>query len=331
MLVAGSVLGFSLTAAAFDERVAVVVAARDLAEGHVLAPVDLAPSLVLPGEVPHLAWDEPTARALAGFALTHTVPAGSLITPAMLTEPAVGPFGDRLEVHVPIDTSLAPAGVVEGDLVLLIDPGAPPSTHSAGRPRRVIDLLRVESMAGTAVRLLAPPADWVRWQTLAARLGSPPLALPVPLGGDPAALAADLNEVWADQHRQAAADGSPLGPRWATAGRPGLLEAIIAVDASLSPSGVAQGDLALLVDPGVSLDAASGGRPRAVLRPVRLDHYRDGLLGIWAEPADWVWWQTLAQRLGTAPMLLRVHPDTDISQVTADLNKAWRGEWEQRQ
>ncbi len=330
LLAAGSIAGFVRTADAFDERAAVVVAARDLPRGHVLSAGDLDAALVLPGAVPHLEWSDAAAAALAGLAVTHSVPAGSLVTAGMLAGPAAGAFGDRLEVLVPVDTSLAPSGVAEGDLVLLIDPGAAPSGSGPGRARRVIDTLVAESLAGNALRLFAPPAEWVQWRTLAARLGGLPLVLPVPLGGDAAGLAAELNAVWAADHQMAAAAGSPLGAVWETAGGPGLLQTVVAVDVSLSASGVAQGDLALLVDPGVPLDAASGGRPRSVLRSVRLDHYRDGLLGIWAEPAEWVWWQSLAQRLGAAPMLLRVSPDADTDAVSADLNEAWRKHWEQR-
>ena len=330
VLMAGSVTVFWLSAAAFDERFAVAVAARDLPAGHLLAAGDIEPALVLPGAVPHLAWSDEASRALEGLAVAYPTPAGSLITARRLAEPAAAPYGDRLEVHVPIDTSLAPAGVLEGDLVLLVDPGAPPTAHSRGRARQVIDTLRVESLAGTALRLLAPPSEWVRWRALPARLGGPPMVLPVPLGGDAAELAAELNAVWAGRHRQAAASGSLMGAERGAAARPGLLEAIVAVDPALSPSGVAQGDLALLVDPGVPTDGASGGRPRSVLRSVRLDHYRDGQLGIWAEPAEWVWWQSLPGRLGAAPMLLRVDPGADVERLAAELNEAWRAEWEPR-
>lgn len=330
LVAAGSVVGFVRTADAFDERIAVAVTARDLPRGHVLAAGDLEAALVVPGVVPHLGWSEDAAAALAGLALGHDAPAGSLVTAQMLAEPAVRAFGDRLEALVPIDASLAPSGVAEGDLVLLIDPGAAPSGSDRGRPRRVIDTLVAESLAGSALRLFAPPAEWARWRALPARLGAAPMALPVPLGGDAAALAAQLDSVWAAEHELAAAQSSPLGAAWEAAARPGLLQAVVAVDASLSAAGVSQGDLALLVDPGAAVDAASGGRPRQVLRAVRLDHYRDGLLGIWAEPAEWVWWHGLAQRLGGAPMLLSVPPGTDTDRISAELDDAWRTDWEQR-
>lgn len=330
LLMAGSIAGFAWTAAAFDQRVAVVVAAADLPRGHLLGAGDLRASLALPGGAPHLAWSDDTAAALAGLALSHPLPTGSLVTPQMLRVPAGAAFGNRLEVHVPIDARLAPGGVAEGDLILLIDPGEAPDAHGPGRARKVIEVLAVESLAGTALQMFAAPAEWVRWQTLTERLGGPPMAVPVPLGGDPDALAEELNALWASQHDQAGESGSLLGAGWLSAGRPGLLEAIVDIDASLSPGGLARGDTALLVDPGVPSAAASGGRPRQVLRSVRLDHYRDGLLGVWAEPAEWVWWQSLPQRLAAAPMLLRVEPGTDAGQVAAELNGAWRAEWEQR-
>ena len=194
----------------------------------------------------------------------------------------------------------------------------------------MIEVLRADLLEGAALRIFAPPAQWVRWQTLPARLGGLPMAVPVPLGGDPDALAAELDAVWAAQHAQAATATSPLGPGWAAGARPGLLETVVSVDASLSPSGLSEGDVALLVDPGVPASPLDGGRPRSVLRAVRLDHYRDGLLGVRAEPGEWVWWRSLPQRLGSAPMLLGVHPGTDVGEISADLNDSWRSEWEQQ-
>ena len=323
-----SVTGFWATASAFDERIAVVVAARDLPEGHVLSEADLARAEVLLGDVPHIVWTPSAAETLAGLAVEHAVPAGSLVGAHLLVEPSIGAFGDALEVVVPLNTSLAPSGVYDGDVVLLIDPGVAPSRERAGRPRSVIRTLELASFDGSAMRLFAPPAEWVWWRSLPAELGAPPMVLPVPLGGDASALADDLDELWAASHEQEAAALQPFGIGWRDQAAPGELEVLTPVDLSLAPSGVAEGDLALLIDPGSPRGSTGGGRPRSVLRAIRLEHFEDGVLGMWAEPAEWVWWRSLPQRLGAAPMLLRIAEGTDTDATARELDEQWRLAWE---
>ncbi|WP_428118641.1 SAF domain-containing protein [Candidatus Poriferisodalis sp.] len=326
---AASIAGFWATAAAFDERIAVVVTARDLPRGHVLSATDLAPAQVMLGDVPHIAWTPSAPETLAGLAVGHALPAGSLVGTHLLVEPSIRAFGDALEVVVPLDTSLAPSGVREGDVVLLVDPGAAPSRERAGRPRSVIRTLDLAAFDGSAMRLFVPPAQWVWWRALPGELGAPPMALPVPLGGDAAALAADLDELWAASYSQETAALQPFGGQWRDQAAPGELEVLTPVDLSLAPSGIAQGDLALLIDPGAPRGSADGGRPRSVIRAVRLEHYEDGVLGVWAQPAEWVWWKSLPQQLGAAPMVLRVPPGTDTDAVAEQLNNRWQQAWEQ--
>ena len=328
VLMTASLTGFWATADAFDERVPAVVAARDLPEGHVLGAADLAPAQVLLDGIPHIAWSAEAPEALAGFAVSADVPAGSLLGAHLLVEPSAGAFGDALEVVVPLDTSLAPSGVSEGDAVLLIDPGVAPSRERVGRPRSVIRSVELASFDGAAMRLFVPPAQWVWWRALPAELGASPMVLRVPLGGDAAALAADLDRLWSAAHEQHAAALHPFGDQWRARAAPGELEVIVPLDLSLAASPISEGDLALLVDPGAPADGAGGGRPRSVLRAVRLDHYRDGMLGVWAEPAEWVWWRTLSQRLGAAPMVLRVTEGSDTDAVAAELDERWRQAWE---
>ena len=328
-LMAASVAGFWATADAFDERFPAVVAARDLPEGHVLSAADLASAEVLVGDVPHIAWTAAAPEALAGLALSSDVPAGSLMGAHLLVEPSGGAFGDALEVVVPLDTSLAPSGVREGEMVLLVDPGVAPSRERAGRPRSVIRSLELASFDGSAMRLFVPPEQWVWWRALPAELGAVPMVLPVPLGGDPVALASELDGLWAAAYEQEAAALHPFGDEWRARAAPGELEVIVALDLSLAASAITEGDLVLLVDPGAPGDGAGGGRPRSVLRAVRLDHYRDGMLGVWAQPAEWVWWRTLPQRLGAAPMVLRVTEGSDTDAVAAELDDRWRRAWQQ--
>ena len=112
---------------------------------------------------------------------------------------------------------------------------------------------------------------------------------------------------------------------------PGELEVLVPIDTSLAPSGVSRGDLVLLVDPGAAAAGGNAGRPRSVLRAVVLEHYEPGVLGIWAEPEEWAWWDALPVRLGAAPMVLRVAPGTDVSDVADRLNDQWLSQWQQAQ
>ena len=74
----------------------------------------------------------------------------------MLVPASSEPIGDELEVVVPLDTSLAPSGAFEGDVALLIDPGATPSGDGPGRPRSVIRQLELRGFDGSSVRLFVP-------------------------------------------------------------------------------------------------------------------------------------------------------------------------------
>ena len=86
-LIAASATGFWATAAAFDERTAAVVAARDLPRGHVLSIADVTSTEVLVGDVPHIAWADGTPEAQAGLAITHALPAASRAFPQVSAYP----------------------------------------------------------------------------------------------------------------------------------------------------------------------------------------------------------------------------------------------------
>ncbi|WP_419856043.1 SAF domain-containing protein [Candidatus Poriferisodalis sp.] len=329
VLLAGSTAGFYFTADAFDERIRVVVAAEPIAQGHILSARDLTSAEAHLGGIPYIEWTADAPAALSGFAVSDHIPAGGLVGPHMLVPASSEPIGDELEVVVPLDTTLAPSGAFEGDLALLIDPGVAPSGDGQGRPRSVIRLLELRGFDGTSVRLFVPPEEWVWWRALPATLGATPMALPVPLGGDAADLTARLDALWAVEHAEATAALHPFGEDWLDEGTPGELEVLVPIDTSLAPSGVARGDLVLLVDPGAAATGATGGRPRSVLRAVVLEHYEPGVLGIWAEPEEWAWWDALPARLGAAPMVLRVASGTDVSDVAERLNEQWLSQWRQ--
>lgn len=331
VLLAGSVAGFYLTAGAFDERIEVVVASRPLSKGDVLTASDVTRADAILGEIPYIGWTPEVGDALAGFALSDDVPAGGLVGPHLLVASASEPIGDELEVVVPLDTSLVPSGVAEGDVVLLIDPGVTPSDNGPGRPRSVMRVLELRGFDGSNVRMFVAPEEWVWWRSMAARLGATPMALPVPLGGDPADLAERLDQLWATEYADATSALHQFGDGWLDEAAPGELEVLVPIDASLAPSGVAEDDLVLLVDPGAAPSGGNAGRPRSVLRALVLEHYEPGVLGIWAEPEEWAWWDALPSNLGAAPMVLRVAPGTDVNNVTQRLNEQWLSQWQRTQ
>ncbi|MYI26466.1 MAG: hypothetical protein F4064_00065 [Acidimicrobiales bacterium] len=330
-LLGGSVAGFYYFADAFDERTRVVVAASDIGRGQVLTEADLTWAWALLGDITHIPWTPDAAPGLAGLAAAEPIPAGTLVAPHLLTVVSSQPVGDELEAVVPLDASLAPSDVREGEMVLLIDPGVVPSGDGPGRPRSVLRQLVLRGFDGSSMRLFVPPAEWAWWRGLPAKLGATPLVLPLPLGGDGAELSARLDALWAAEHAEATAALHPFGQDWLAQGARGELEVLVPLDTSLAPSGVAEGDLVLLVDPGAPPSGGSAGRPRSVLRAVTLDHYRDGVLGIWAQPEEWAWWESLPARLGAAPMALRVAPGTATRDVARRLDEQWLWQWQQSQ
>ena len=113
------------------------------------------------------------------------------------TGPQPGP--GELEVIVTFDTSLAPSGVVDGDEVLMIDPGQLPLGEVIGRARKVLQTIELENFDGTAMRLFVPPEEWLTWQSLPERLGASPMVLPVPDGTDIDDMTERLNREWNEE------------------------------------------------------------------------------------------------------------------------------------
>ncbi len=129
---------------------------------------------------------------------------------AVQTGPEAGP--GELEVIVSLDTSLVPSEVSEGDLVLLVDPGEPPTGNNRGRSRSVLGVPRsgegleavelekraieLEHYADGQMRRFEPPGEWLWWHSLQSELGAAPLVLPVPDGSDVGAMIGRLDAEW---------------------------------------------------------------------------------------------------------------------------------------
>ena len=312
-----SVMGFYLAADVFDERSPVLVSTRHIAAGETLSSADLGSALlVLSESTPHIPWTPEVHFAFNGTVAVQPIPQGALLRHDMVMLESQAPVGVQLEMVVPLDTSLASGGVFEGDLVLLIDPGADPVGAEPGRPRKAVGQASLSHFDGSLMRLFLTPEEWAEWEALLDRVGTTLMVLPVPLGGDTDEMTLRLNAVWHEQ--------------WAAAPRPGPgeLEVVVPLDTTLAPSGVFEGDLVLLIDPGADPVGTDPGRPRSVRGTTELENYADGKMRRFEPPEDWLWWSALPERLGAAPMVLPVPAGSDIEDLTKRLDKEWNAAWD---
>lgn len=324
-----SVTGFVLAADALDERRAVLVAAVDIDRGAVIETSHLTGALASLGDIPHVAWSPDIAASYAGTIARTRIPAGSLVTADDIE--ILGSHGDEilLLLEVPLDTSLTNEVVHDGDSVLLIDPGVDSAQGVPGRPRRVIRQFVVENFDGSQMTLHLPPPEHLQWSTDLVVAGGYLLAVPLPSDADPEASAAELDAVWQQEHddRVEALSASALLAAGPQAGV-GEIEIRIALDTHLAPSGVNEGDLVLLVDPGLAPSTGDPGRPRTVLQPLLLEHFQAGVLTVFASPEEWVRWQSLIDDLGGTALVLPVPAGTDADDMSERLDAAWLEEWQ---
>ena len=280
----GSVTGFYFTSDAFDDRTAVLVAARDIEAGEILSSADVGSDLVVVGAIPHIAWSPETPLLFEGLVAAQPIPAGALVRFDMVIQ--VETHDVVLEIMVPLDISLATEEVSEGTQVLLVDPGADPVEGDEGRPRRIVRQFEVTDFDGARMRLLVPPEEWAQWEALLADVGGTLMVVTPQAGLDVEETIQRLDAVWhtqwsaAVEEVAAAVAAAQSGP---VAG-PGELEVIVVLDASLAPSGVAEGDLVLLVDPGVEPLGNDQGRPRKVFDTLELQNYADGQMQMFVGP-----------------------------------------------
>ena len=339
-VVVASIGGFYLTSDAFDERSRVLVAAADLPAGTILGPEHLTFALADMGGIPHTPWTPGLVEDLAGLLVTQDILQGAAVQQEILTAPDTLPDGDELEVVVPLDASLSPTGVVEGDTVLLIDPGVEPVADDPGRPRQVIGTLELENFDGASVRLFVPPEEWALWRQLPTELGATPQVLPVSVGGDPADVGERLDALWSAEWSNAvealAAAVPDVEPE--PAAGPGELEIVVPLDTSLAPSGVVEGDVVLLVDPGRPPAGDDRGRPRSVLdpqnplhppqNPLRLENFDGSAIRLFVPPEEWAVWRALPIELGGAPLVVHVPEGSDAADMAGRLDAGWLADWE---
>ena len=321
-----SVMGFYLTSDAFDDRVPVLVAARPMEPGDTVSSLDFASDRVVVGSIPHLPWTPDMALAFEGMVAVQPVAAGALVLPDMFVEAETVPRGVQLEVVVPLDLSLATADVSDGDDVLLVDPGVEPVAGDDGRPRRVVRQFELANFDGSQMRLFLPPEEWAEWTALLENVGATLMVKDLGLA-EPDETIQRLDAVWMDQWSQAVEEVARAVAAAEPAAGPGELEVIVSLDASLAPSGVSDGDLVLLVDPGRAPSGGDPGRARKVLQTLELENYSGGQMQMFVPPDEWVRWRALPDRLGGAPLVLPVADGTDVDDMIGRLDDEWEAAW----
>lgn len=332
-VLAGSVWGFYYTSDVFDERVPVLVAARDIADGETVGAADLTSALlVLDPRVPHEPWTAAAPSFFDGMVAMQPIPAGSLVLFDMVRAPESGAEGSELEVIVPLDLTLATQGVFEGDEVLLVDPGVHPSVDDMGRPRQVARSFTLTNFDGASMRLFLPPEQWAEWEDLLETVGGVLMVVPLGDGGDADEMGQRLDAVWmaqwsADAEEIAQAVAAAEAEAETVAG-PGELEVVVSFDTSLVPTSIAEDDLVLLVDPGSEPLGNDPGRPRSVIGSLVLENYADGQMRMFLPPEEWLYWRSLPEELGAEPMVLPVASGSDTDDMSARLNAQWHEVWQ---
>ncbi|WP_423917450.1 SAF domain-containing protein [Candidatus Poriferisodalis sp.] len=323
----GSVGGFYLTSDAFESRVPVLVATRNIAVGETVSSADVASELMVTGSVPHIPWTVEAPLFFEGTVALQPMPLGGLVRYDMVAQVDTVPEGDELVVEVPLDVSLVTETVFEGELVLLVDPGIAPAPGNPGRPRNVIRDFTLTSFDGSQMRLILPAQEWADWTALLDEVGGTLMVKDLGPRADIAATSESLDAVWQSQWSQAAAEVAVVAAAAAPTAGPGELEVIVSLDASLVPSGVAAGSLVLLVDPGAAPLGNNEGRPRRVIGTLELENFSGGQMQMFVGPEDWQYWRSLPEVLGAAPMVLPVPPGTDVEDMSERLDAVWDEEW----
>ena len=324
----GSVLSFYFTSDAFDERVAVLVAARHIDAGETLTAADLSSDLVVVGSIPHLPWTPETPSLFEDTVALQAIPAGALVGFEMVIEADTLLDGVGLEVIVPLDLSIVSGEVFEGKSVLLVDRGVDPVDGDEGRPRQVVRQFRLTGFEGSQMRLVLPPEEWAEWGALIEDVGGTLMVVDIEEGTDVEETMRQLDTVWAAQWDAKVEEvAQSLAAAEPEAG-PGQLEVIVSLDAGLVPSGVAEGDLVLLIDPGAAPLGNDSGKPRSVFDTLELVNYAGGQMQMFVGPEEWLYWRSLPEELGAAPMVLPVPVGSDVDDMIEQLNARWHDAWQ---
>ena len=124
LVLVGSVGGFYLTSDAFETRVPVLVAAREITAGETLGSADFRSELMITGSVPHIPWTADAPAVFEGTVALQQIPMGGLVRHDMVALADTVPEGDELVAEVPLDLSLVTESVLEGISYYWSTPGS---------------------------------------------------------------------------------------------------------------------------------------------------------------------------------------------------------------
>ena len=246
------------------------------------------------------------------------------VTPVVVEEPEPAAGAGELEVRVPLDATLAPAGLNTGDRVLLVDPGGRPSGGAPGRPRSVVGTLVLDLFDGAEVKLFVPPEEWARWAALPDELGGAPLAVPVPVGSNVDDMISRLDALWLEEWEALLASSEEVATGVA-APQPGEFLVVLPLDWSLSSRPPTNGDQILILDPGTTGTDLEAGRAPQVLEWRVLEGWDGSVLRFWTDVDRWGYYTYLPERIGGVPLAMVVTEpvaEDDIEDLVRDTNGA---------
>ena len=232
--------------------------------------------------------------------------------------PPASPGPDQLEVRVTLDTVLAPAGLAEGDRVLLVDPGVVPEGGDPGRARSIIGELVLERFDESEVRLFVSPDEWTRWVALPEELGGAPMALPIPPGTDVEAMIERLDSLWLEEW-EARVEALESAATAVALPKPGEFLVTLPLTVCLSSRPPDNGDQVFILEPSREVDGEGEGTwtaPSAFESRV-LEGWDGEVLRFWAEPDRWAYYTFLPERLDVDPWVMVVSEPVDDDDVAA--------------
>lgn len=101
----------------------------------------------------------------------------------------------------------------------------------------------------------------------------------------------------------------------------------VPLDLGLTTEAVFEGDLVLLVDPGVAPTPEDPGRPRKVVREFTLTSLDGEQMRLILPAQEWAEWTALLDEVGGTLMVKDLGPRADVAQTSENLDAVWASQW----